>query len=261
MLNVTPDSFSDGGHFDRLDAALAHADEMLVGGADWIDIGGESTRPGAGGVSATEELERVGPVIRALRDRLPHVPISIDTSKAWVAGRALELGAEIVNDVTALRDPEMAATVAAHGAALVLMHMRGTPRTMQSEEIEYDDVLAQVRAHLAAAVHRAVDAGVPRERIMIDPGIGFGKRLQHNLELTRRIAELNDAHNDAPLAIWYGPSRKQFLGELTGRHVQDRDRATAAACAAAVLGGAHVVRVHDPASVRDAVTVAAAVRG
>jgi dihydropteroate synthase len=178
------------------------------------------------------------------------------TSKAAVADVALRCGATIVNDVTALCDPAMAPLVAEHGAAIVLMHMRGEPRTMQVGEITYDDVVADIAAALEAAIGRAVDAGIARSRVLVDPGIGFGKTVDHNLTLTRRLGEL--AALGRPIV--YGPSRKRFLGDVTGRGVDDRDRATAAACAIAVAHGAHVLRVHDVGAVRDAIAVAAAVR-
>lgn len=257
VLNITPDSFSDGGHHATLDAALARASDLLGGGARILDVGGESTRPGAAPVSAELELERVLPVLRALAGRHPNVLLSVDTSKAVVARAALEAGAHLVNDVTALADPEMPAVAARFDAALILMHMRGEPSTMQAGEIVYRDVVAEVRDHLLARARLAVVAGVARERILLDPGLGFGKTTAHNLELTRRLGEL--AATGYPIV--YGPSRKRFLGEVTRREVHDRDRATAAACALAVSAGATILRVHDPAACVDAIRVAAAVRG
>ena len=256
ILNLTPDSFSDGGTVTSVTEAVAQAQRMVEAGARVVDIGGESTRPGAEPVDAATELARVLPVVRALAEaRLP-AAVSVDTSKAEVARAALEAGASIVNDVTALRDPGMAEVVAEHRAALVVMHMRGAPRTMQAGPIAYGDLLGEIRDALGAALERAVAAGVARERVMIDPGIGFGKTSEHNLSLTRRLGEL--AVLGRPIV--YGPSRKRFLGEITGRDVSDRDRATAAVCALAALAGAHVLRVHDVAAVRDAVLVAHAVR-
>ena len=256
VLNATPDSFSDGGSLLTIDDAVRRAEEQVEAGATILDVGGESTRPGAAPVDSETEIARVLKVITAIDWHNFPVAISIDTAKADVARAALEHGATIVNDVTALRDPAMGPMVARHGAALVLMHMRGEPRTMQQGEVHYDDVVAEVHGHLASAVERAVAAGVGRERILVDPGIGFGKTLAHNLALTRGLGNL--ASLGRPVV--YGPSRKRFLGELTGHEVGDRDRATAAACVAAVLAGAHVLRVHDVAAIRDAVLVATALR-
>jgi len=257
ILNVTPDSFSDGGRLTSPAALVGRARGMVAAGARILDVGGESTRPGAEPVDAATELDRVLPAVAALHAAQLGAALSIDTAKAEVAEAALCKGASIVNDVTALGDPRMAEVVARHAAALVVMHLRGAPRTMQDGPIVYDDLLGEVLGALEAAVGKAVAAGVVRERIMVDPGIGFGKTCAHNLELTRRLGELGALG----LPIVYGPSRKRFLGELTGRAVDDRERATAAACAAAVLNGAHVLRVHDVAAVRDAVLVAHGVRG
>lgn len=250
ILNVTPDSFSDGGRYQDVDRAMARAFELAADGADIVDIGGESTRPGSHGVSTEEELARVIPVIEGLlAARLP-APISIDTSKARVAEAALTAGAVLVNDVRALADPDMAETVRRHDAAVVLMHMGGAPERMQ-HHVSYSDVVTEVAAFLDDATARAVAAGIPSNRIVVDPGIGFGKTTTHNLELTRGLARLSEHQ-----AILYGPSRKSFLGELTGRPTTERDLATAAACVAAVLYGAHMVRVHEPKLVRDALRVA-----
>ncbi|MEE8410703.1 MAG: dihydropteroate synthase [Myxococcota bacterium] len=256
ILNITPDSFSDGGQLAGIDAVVQRAGALVDAGATVLDIGGESTRPGSGGVDAGTEIERVAPAIDAIRKLGLPAALSIDTSKARVAEVALQHGAAMVNDVSALRDPKMAGVVAAHGAALILLHMRGEPRSMQEGEIRYDDLLADIRGFLDNAVERAVDGGVARERILVDPGIGFGKTVEHNLSLTRRLGELS------PLGrpVVFGPSRKRFLGAVTGRGVTDLDRATAAACVAAVLAGAHALRVHDVEGVRDAVEVALAVR-
>jgi dihydropteroate synthase len=256
VVNVTPDSFSDGGQLANVPAAVQRAEALAASGAAIVDIGGESTRPGADPVDAATEVERVVPVVTALRARGFAGWISVDTSKAPVARAALTAGADMVNDVTALADDDMAATVGDLGAALMVMHMRGTPRTMQEGEITYDNVVASVSQALAAAVERAVDAGVAREQVLIDPGIGFGKTVMHNLTLTRELRSLHPRGH----AIVYGPSRKSFLGAVTGREVGDRDRATAAACALAVMAGAHVLRVHDVSAVADAVAVAAAMR-
>lgn len=256
VLNATPDSFSDGGALPDITTGLARAREQVAAGAQILDIGGESTRPGAEPVDAAIEIDRVVPLIRAVVDAGLRAAISVDTSKAEVAAAGLAAGAHIVNDVTGLRDPEMAAVVAAAEAALCVMHMRGEPRTMQEGPIVYDDVVREVGTALKAATERAIAAGVPPERIMVDPGIGFGKTLQHNLELTRGLSRIAGLGHP----VLYGPSRKRFLGTLTGREVDDRDRATAAACAAGVLFGAHAFRVHDTAACIDALRVAAALR-
>ena len=252
VVNVTPDSFSDGGEFFDAERAIAHGRELADEGADILDIGGESTRPGAEAVDAEEETARVAPVIEALA--ADGARVSVDTSKPEVAARALDAGAEIVNDVTALGDPEMAALVADRGAELVLMHMQGSPRTMQ-ENPTYDDVVDDVRAFLAERVERAVDAGVQEERIWIDPGIGFGKTVDHNLELLRRLRELTDLGRP----IMVGTSRKSFIGKLTGAPVDQRLGGTIATCVLAVANGAAGVRVHDVRPVREALAVAAAI--
>jgi len=256
VLNLTPDSFSDGGQLDSVDAAVARAHALVDAGAKILDIGGESTRPGAEPVDATTELNRVVPTIAALKKSGIVARISIDTAKAEVAEQALAAGAEIINDVTALGDPEMAAVAASHRAVLILMHMLGVPRTMQQGPIVYGDVVGEVSAFLRERIELAIRAGNAREQIWIDPGIGFGKTVEHNLQLTRaipRLAELGQT-------VVYGPSRKRFLGEITGRDAHDRDRATAAACALATYLGAGVLRVHDVAAVRDAVALAARLR-
>lgn len=262
VLNVTPDSFSDGGRYLLLDRALAHAERMAEAGADLIDIGGESTRPGAPVVPLDDELRRVIPVIERVAARC-RVPISIDTSKAEVARRAIEAGAAMINDVTALvGDPAMAGVAARAGVPVVLMHMRGTPRTMQRRpryRALMDDLLRFFRERIAAAVA----AGIDRRRIIIDPGIGFGKTLAHNLEILRRLGVLSRLGQ--PILI--GPSRKSFLGKLTGQPVgqspgESNDRrleGTAAAVTAAVLHGAQLVRVHDVAEMVRVVRVADAI--
>jgi dihydropteroate synthase len=254
IVNVTPDSFSDGGRYLRTEAAVAHGLEMVGEGADLLDVGGESTRPGAEPVPEAEERRRVVPVIERLRAAGCVVPISIDTTKAAVAAAAIAAGATVVNDVTALRgDPELAAVVAATGAGLCLMHMRGEPRTMQRDP-RYGDVVAEVAAFLAERRQFAVERGVARERVALDPGIGFGKTGEHNLELLRRLGEI--AALGSPVLI--GTSRKSFLGRLTGREVGDRLAATIASNVVALEHGARIFRVHDVAPVRDALTVAAA---
>ncbi len=252
VVNVTPDSFSDGGLFLDSERAVAHGIELVEEGADLLDVGGESTRPGAEGVSADEERRRVIPVIEGLAGSGP--PISIDTSKAAVAAAALDAGATIVNDVTALRDPEMAPLVAERGAGLVLMHMRGDPRTMQEDPV-YGDVVAEVKALLAERIDLATGAGIAKEKIWIDPGIGFGKTVEHNLELLRRIPELKELG----CRVLVGTSRKSFIGKLTGADVDDRLGGTIASCVLAVAGGADAVRVHDVKPVREALLVAGAI--
>ncbi len=254
VVNVTPDSFSDGGAFLDRDAAVAHGLRLTFEGADLLDIGGESTRPGAAPVAADEELARVLPVIAGIRARDPRVRISIDTSKAAVAAAALDAGADYVNDVTALRgDPGMAALVAERGVDVCLMHMLGTPRTMQAEA-RYDDVVADVVAFLSERVDAAVAAGIARERIEIDPGIGFAKTIEHNLELLRRLDELTVLGR--PIVL--GTSRKSFLGTITGREAAERVPATLATLVMGLERGATTFRVHDVAPARDALAVAAA---
>jgi dihydropteroate synthase len=258
VVNVTPDSFSDGGLFLDPERAIAHGRELAAEGADTLDVGGESTRPGAQAVSAEVELERVEPVIAALAGgEGPRVAVSIDTSKAAVAAAALDAGAEIVNDVTALRaDPEMAALCADRGCGVVLMHMLGTPRTMQRDPT-YDDVVAEVKAFLVERVEAAVGAGIAEERIWVDPGIGFGKTLDHNLELLARLGELRELGR--PIVI--GTSRKSFLGRLTGREVTDRLGGTIASNVLALAAGAEIFRVHEVAPVRQALDAAEAILG
>lgn len=253
IVNVTPDSFSDGGLYLDSEAAIAHGAELAAEGADVLDIGGESTRPGAGEVPADEELRRTQPVVEALAST-GHT-VSIDTSKAGVAEAALDAGARIVNDVTAFRaDPELAGLCAARGCDVILMHMLGTPRTMQ-EDPRYDDVVADVKSFLAERVEHAVDAGVAEERIWVDPGIGFGKTLDHNLELLRRLGELRDLG----LPIIVGASRKRFIGAITGREASQRVGGTAAANVFALREGAAAFRVHDVAAVKAALDAAEAV--
>ena len=253
IVNVTPDSFSDGGRFLAPDRAIAHARELAAGGADLLDIGGESTRPGAREVSAEEELARVAPVLEGIRD--VDAAISIDTSKAAVAVASLDAGAEIVNDVTALRhDPVLAGLCAERECTVVLMHMQGTPRTMQ-ENPTYDDVVDDVKAFLAERIEFAVEEGIAEERIWVDPGIGFGKTVDHNLELLRRLAELRELGR--PVVV--GSSRKRFIGELTGREVDDRLGGTIASNVLALRAGADVLRVHDVAETRQALLVAGSI--
>jgi dihydropteroate synthase len=254
IVNVTPDSFSDGGAYLAPEAAIARGFEMAEEGADILDIGGESTRPGAVEVPAEEEIERVVPVIEGLAG--VGVPISIDTSKAAVAERAIAAGAAIVNDVTALGDPAMAPLCAEAGCELILMHMRGTPRTMQHEP-HYDDLLGEISAFLTERMHRAVEAGVAEEAIWLDPGIGFGKTVEHNLELIDRIGELRELGRPVVL----GASRKSFIGKLGGREVGERLGGSLAAAVVGRLRGADVLRVHDVRATREAVLVTEAIIG
>ena len=255
IVNVTPDSFSDGGRFLAPERAIAHARELAADGADLLDVGGESTRPGARAVSAEEELARVAPVLAGLRD--VDAAISIDTSKLAVAETALDVGAEVVNDVTALRqEPALAGLCAERECIVVLMHMQGTPRTMQ-ESPTYDDVVDDVKAFLAERIEFAVGEGVGEERIWVDPGIGFGKTVDHNLELLRRLGELRELGR--PLVV--GTSRKRFIGALTGREVDDRLGGTIASNVLALRAGADVLRVHDVAETRQAALVAESILG
>ncbi len=254
IVNVTPDSFSDGGRFRDAAAATAHGLALAAQGAAILDVGGESTRPGAEPVSAAEELARVLPVIDGLRAAGTAARISVDTSKAAVAQAALVAGATLVNDVTALRaDPPIVELVAEHQADVCLMHMRGEPRTMQRDP-HYEEVVSEVKAFLEERMAFAVAHGVPEERILLDPGIGFGKTVAHNLTLLARLHELTALGR--PLVI--GTSRKSFLARLTGRAVDDRLAATIATNVLAYERGARVFRVHDAGPVHDALTIAAA---
>jgi dihydropteroate synthase len=256
VLNVTPDSFSDGGEWFDREAAIAHGHEMAAQGADIVDVGGESTRPGSLPVDEQEELRRVVPVVEALSAG-PAV-VSVDTSKAVVARAALEAGASYVNDVTALRgDPEMADLVAQARCDCCLMHMLGAPRTMQ-EDPRYDDVVADVKAFLEERLAHAISQGIAEERIHLDPGIGFGKSAEHNLELLRRLDEL--VAIGRPIVV--GTSRKSFLGRITGRDdPHQRVYGTVATNVLALERGASIFRVHDVAATRDALAVAAATLG
>jgi dihydropteroate synthase len=253
IVNVTPDSFSDGGEYLEPERAIGHGRQLIEEGADVLDIGGESTRPGARGVTAEEELARVAPVVEALaRDE---ARVSIDTSKIAVAEAALSAGAAMVNDVTALRaEPELAAVCAEHGCDVVLMHMLGDPRTMQ-ENPTYEDVVDDVKAFLAERIEYAVDQGIDEDRIWIDPGIGFGKTVEHNLELHRRLGELAELGRP----IVFGSSRKSFIGRLTGAEVDERLGGTIASNVIAYANGARMLRVHEVAPVRQALTIADAI--
>jgi dihydropteroate synthase len=252
ILNVTPDSFSDGGKYFDPDLAYARALELEEQGADILDVGAESTRPGSARVTEAEEKRRLVPVLKRLRDKLA-IPISVDTYKAGVAENALELGAEIVNDPSGLTfDPQLARVVVNHDAGLILNHMRGTPESW-AKLPPAKDVMAAIRGDLEAAVHRAVRAGVDRARIVIDPGLGFGKRGEQNSEILARLPELAALN----LPVLVGPSRKLFLKQRTDR---ETEFATAAAVAAAILAGAHLVRVHDVEAMRAAANVADAIK-
>lgn len=255
IVNVTPDSFSDGGRFLEADAAAAQALRLAEEGADLVDVGGESTRPGAPSVEAGEEMRRVVPVIERLRARGFPLPISVDTSKGTVARAALAAGADLVNDVSGISDPDLGRAVADARVPVVLMHMRGTPADMQSRAV-YRDVAAEVAAELEGAIARAVAAGIPRERTILDPGIGFAKTAEQSVELLARIDELRDLGR--PLLV--GPSRKSFIGKTTGAPVGERVPGTLAAVTACVLAGVELLRVHDVAPCRQAALVAAALR-
>ena len=240
ILNVTPDSFSDGGLYLKPDKAIRHAEQMAAEGAELIDVGAESTRPGAQAVSLEEELRRVIPVIRVLRRRLA-VLISIDTTKAEVARRAIEAGASMVNDVTALRgDPKMPEVIARAGVPVILMHMQGTPQTMQRAP-RYRDVVGEVSAFLAEAIQRAEQAGIAPDNILLDPGLGFGKTVTHNLLLLKHLDELLSLGR--PIVI--GPSRKSFIGKVLDVQIGERVPGTLACIASAMEQGVAIVRVHD----------------
>lgn len=248
IVNVTPDSFSDGGEFIDPARAIEHGLEMIEVGADWLDIGGESTRPGADEVSPEVELDRVLPVVEGLAGR---VPVSIDTTKAAVAEAAIDAGATMVNDVTALRsDPEMADLLAARGVDVVLMHMIGTPRTMQDDP-RYGDVVSEVVGFLRERIDFAIASGIDLGRIWIDPGIGFGKTVRHNLQLLHSTHRITDIGH--PVLV--GPSRKAFIGKIDGSRVEDRVGGTVAASLAVRKGGAAMVRVHNVAEVKQAIRI------
>ena len=263
ILNVTPDSFSDGGQFVSLDAALAHAEQMIAEGADIIDVGGESTRPGGEPVSVEEEINRVVPLIEALAQRT-NTPISVDTTKSEVARAALDAGAAIVNDISALRfDFYVADVVARAGAGLVLMHSRGTPATMHRLP-PVADVIHEVTHSLRASINMAERRGVKRESIVVDPGIGFGKSQEQNLELIAKLDQIIAAFPDHPLLI--GTSRKSFIGRLladesgTPAPAEERLYGSLATMSAAILKGAHIVRVHDVKATNDVIRVTQSIR-
>jgi dihydropteroate synthase len=262
VLNLTPDSFSDGGRFVSrgadldLEAAVAEAEGLVCSGAGMLDVGGESTRPGAERVPVDLEIARTRPLVEALAKSIA-VPISIDTRKAAVAEAALEAGATVVNDISGLRfDPALAGVTARAGASLILGHLRGDPATMQ-RTVQFRDVVAEVAAELRASADRALEAGIPAERIGVDPGIGFGKHLAHNLEL---IANVWRIRQSVGLPVLVGASRKSFLGEITGDPVDRRVEATFAASAVAIFAGADAIRVHDVEGARRIALVARALR-
>ena len=254
ILNVTPDSFSDGGSFSTLSQAIDQAGRMIDAGADILDIGGESTRPFADPVSEEEELQRVIPVIEEIRSRWP-IPISIDTTKAAVARAALAARADMINDISALRkDPQMLEVVQNSTAPLVIMHMQGTPADMQIQP-EYADVVADIIAFFQERLDWLTANGVDRQRLIIDPGIGFGKTLQHNLSILKHLQQLT--HLGVPVLL--GHSRKRFLGEISGLAAQDRDQLTAVISALSVREGISIVRVHNVAASRLAIMAAEAI--
>lgn len=252
IVNMTPDSFSDGGRFDSTEAALQEALRMEEEGADIIDVGGESTRPGADSLSPEEEMKRVVPLLRALRNRLS-IPLSIDTTKAQVARAALDEGAEIINDISALRfDEAMAPLAAAAGVPVVLMHMRGTPKTMQEGDLAYGSLHGEIGAFFRERIGAALSAGIDEENIILDPGIGFGKNGEDNCRLIARMDEFRCLGR--PLLV--GPSRKRFIGDLTGGSPKERLEGTAAAVTASILAGASIVRVHDVAFMKPVAAMA-----
>jgi dihydropteroate synthase len=258
VLNVTPDSFSDGGEFNTMDGAIEQAVAMANAGVDIIDIGGESARPGSVAVSELEEHDRVIPVIQALRQRsaFDHIPISIDTTKAAVAAAAIAAGADIINDISgATFDPEMLTTMAKLQVPIILMHIRGNPKTMQ-QQTEYQDLVPEIIAWLEERINAAVAAGVDRDCIGIDPGIGFAKNVEQNLELLRHLSQFSMLNS--PILI--GVSRKSFIGHILNQpDAKQRLWGTAAACTAAIAQGAHILRVHDVAEMRDVARVADAI--
>lgn len=256
IVNVTPDSFSDGGRFFDTEAAVARALRLVEEGADLLDIGGESTRPGARPVALEEELSRVIPVVRRLSGQTS-VPISVDSNKAEVARQALEAGAHIVNDITALQGgPAMPEVVRTYRAGVILMHMQGTPATMQTRP-RYRDVVAEVAAFLEARLQACVDVGIASSQVVFDPGIGFGKTTEHNVQLLAHLEELQRLGRPVCLGV----SRKGFLGQLLGRPLEQRLAGSlAAACYALIRGSAQILRVHDVAETRDAVVLLKALR-
>jgi len=255
ILNITPDSFSDGGDFDTVSSAVNRAIAMVADGADMIDIGGQSTRPGAKQIPLSVELDRVIPVIQAVRTKIS-VPISIDTTRSTVAQAAVNHGADLVNDISGgTFDPEMFSVVASLAVPIVLMHIQGTPETMQ-ENTDYQDVMVDMCDFLSGQISAAIAAGISREKIIIDPGIGFAKNFQQNLAILRRLELLKSL--DQPILV--GPSRKAFIGQILNQSVpKTRVLGTAAACCAAIFHGADILRVHDLPEIRDASMVTDAI--
>ncbi|MGL5083661.1 MAG: dihydropteroate synthase [Microcoleaceae cyanobacterium] len=259
VLNVTPDSFSDGGRFNTIETAIAQAKSMIEAGVDIIDIGGQSTRPGSNLISLEEELRRVIPVVEALRTQggeFAKIPISVDTTVSMVAKAAVKAGADLVNDISgAAFDPQMIATVAALGIPIVLMHLRGTPKTMQTLT-QYQDLIGEISQFLQSRIQACQMAGINLDQIILDPGIGFAKTYEQNLEILRRLPELNVLH--CPILI--GPSRKSFIGHILNQpNPQARDWGTAAACVSAIAGSADIVRVHDVKAMVEVCQVADAI--
>jgi len=244
VVNITPDSFSDGGRFEDAEAALAHAHSLLEEGADILDVGGESTRPGAATVAAEEELRRVLPIVRQLRD----VPVSVDTRKPEVMRAALDFGASMINDIQALAAPGALEAVAKSDCAVCLMHMQGEPGTMQRDP-HYADVFGEVKSFIKQRVDKLTSSGIEIERIVVDPGFGFGKTVEHNLTLLKRLPELSE------LPILAGLSRKSSLQKITGRPVEDRLAGSLAMALLALQGGAKILRVHDVKETRDVIAV------
>lgn len=256
VVNVTPDSFSDGGLYVDKEKAFKHALELYENGADIIDIGGESTRPFAEPVDVEEEIRRVIPVIEMIKNHNKNILVSVDTYKSETAKKALEAGADIVNDISGLNfDENMKDVVAESGAGLILMHTRGKPQDMQ-KDTEYEDFMGEVIDYLASSINKAVDAGIERERIVIDPGIGFGKKFEHNLFILKKLKEFSIFG----LPILIGTSRKSFLGKITGKEASERDDETMVSVGIAIANGAHIVRVHEVKRMRDAVKVADAIK-
>lgn len=240
VLNVTPDSFSDGGYFYSFDQAVDRARQMVEEGADIIDVGGESSRPGSEPMAVEEELERVLPVVERLVEELS-VPVSVDTVKSQVAERALEVGAHMVNDISGLKyDPEMGSVVSSYDVPLILMHIKGRPKDMQANPV-YEDLLSEIFSSLQESARRALQAGVRQESIVIDPGIGFGKTVEHNLEILKRLREFTSMG----YSLLVGTSRKSFIGKVLDLPVDDRLEGSLAAVAVSILNGAHILRVHD----------------
>jgi dihydropteroate synthase len=255
ILNITPDSFSDGGRFDSPEKAVEHCMRMVEDGASIVDIGGESTRPGSRPVTAEEEIDRVVPVIGLIRKK-SDVPISIDTTKPEVAEAALAEGADMINDVSGLRfAPALARVAAMRGVPIILMHSRKTPDVMQ-KDVRYEDLFGEILEELKGSIEVALDSGIPRSSIIVDPGIGFAKTAMHNIQVLAKLGFLASLH----LPVMVGPSRKSFIGAMTGAEVHDRIGGTAAAVTAAVMGGANFLRVHEVAVMKQAAMIAFSMR-